>query len=195
MGERAYFIDKVGDEWRAIYSHWGASDLDRWIKRDYEEACKKDIVDGAITRFDDFFRVKVAEEIEKGESWETIDINKFIDLTDITTEAYIIFNGRKYYIVRVFVNRRLNGGVVSSIFDRPYDNYVTLHIFNYYNNVTGFYDDAFKGEDDEKIKQEIKSHFHKRFFKPSLQRWLFFERVDRVILDVMTGRAFMIGAE
>lgn len=202
MGERAYFIERVGSEWKAIYSHWGAGDLFRWLEDDFREALEraneKGKIDrgeymGAVERFKTFYKHSIDYELDKGETWEKVeDLSEFIDLTDITTEAYIINNDGEFYIILVFVNQRIHGGIISRVFDDAHENWKTRWIFEYFKNVTKFFDKSFKELNDSKIKTEIKSDFHKRYFEPACERWLNFDKVDSTIMNLITGKAVFL---
>ena len=198
MGERAYIIRKENGKFRALYSHWGAGYIQKWLENDFKERIKDqintDALKGAKERFRQFINEVVNLEIEhKKEEWVEIkDIYGFVDITDIIIEAYVIDNGKNFYVVLPFISNRIHGAIVSKIFDYAYENFKTKWLFEEFKAIARFYDVAFKDIEDTRIKEEIKGYFHKQYFEPRLERWLKIDRIDRVTMDIMTGKAVLI---
>jgi len=126
MGERAYIIKREGDEWTAVYSHWGSAALHRGIDeliQRYCENAKKLLTNGGYEEINVFEELKkVIEEIrtyeitEKNEEIHRIkEPSKFIDWTDIIIESWIIIDEGFISIYEPVILMGANCGVLLMI--------------------------------------------------------------------------------
>ena len=109
MGERAYIIKREGEEWKAIYSHWGAGALDRVLRQiiqKWNNNATRALKGKIVEEIDVFNEIENAinelwnYEVEKGE--EITPIKKpsdFISWDDIIIEAWVIYEPLKFIAI------------------------------------------------------------------------------------------------
>ena len=105
MGERAYFINKEGEKYSYLYSHWGAGWLWQYIA--------KKVLNHEKASIEDFIN-KMKEEAENGEEIQYInEPNDIIDFHEIWIEAYIIIDKEANTIKLVIpiISNYVNGGI------------------------------------------------------------------------------------
>ena len=111
MGERAYIIKREGEEWKTVYSHWGAGYLYRGLKeiiQKWQDYVSKTIA-GEGETLEPFNAFKELEElindiwnyeVENGEEITTIEKpSDFIVWDDIVIEAWVIYEPSKFIAI------------------------------------------------------------------------------------------------
>jgi len=216
MGHRMYIVRKGMDgKWERLYSHWGASVVEKFIKERFRvvvdkryahlnEGYKKlaelreqyfDIRFEGIKNFRKLIEELINYEMtKKNEEWEPMDkLEIYLDAIDI--EIWIVDNGKDLYIVLPFISNTIYGGIISKIFDDPYEDYKTLHIYEKYSNYIIIISDAVR---DGKISKEVAintalEHFRIWDYEGGKFRFLTFgEKLNREYIKIIEGSAFII---
>ena len=109
MGERAYIIKREGEEWKAVYSHWGAGALDRALRQivqKWNNNVMRALKGETVEEIDVFNEIENAinelwnYEIENGEEITTIEKpSDFIVWDDIVIEAWVIYEPSKFIAI------------------------------------------------------------------------------------------------
>jgi len=205
MGARSLIIDKglviegEPSEWSYLYSHWGADRIKEWIEerfRDYRTVDYGEELDNEKSEFMGFISDLVAREKDKGETWESAsNLKDLVRLDNIQFEAYVIINGLdNTWLVLPFIAQSLHGGIIAKIFSSAYENFVTLREHRRAHNYVKVMEEGegHKVFNQEKIKEVAQNAFYKVAFHPNYERYLRFDHIDRMTIDMMTGEAIRI---
>jgi len=193
MGHRAYIIKLNGNNTEALYSHWGANYLKKSLEKPLKrqmQYMKKGIFDKKVDAKQYFIRrlnklIKYETE-ENKEKWETIkNIDKFLNLTMIDIETWVILNNSNIYVILPFISLELSGGIILKVTQDSYFNYWILKTYESFESTILIWSYSTNTITKEQIKKMLTSAFWKKYGTKHSNVVLVWEKIPFDVLNAI----------